>query len=219
MIPIWILIKCINWYAYESISCQYANSWDANSNHVVKMSFNWTVVTGCLNFVISTCGKMRKVCCFGGAGYRSRYLSHAKRALYHLSYAPWLNLFCFHNMFYAYVRRYTTMLIWQNLSNRYLTIFWWMISYKSFTVHKLSTITNFCCRVRATVVFVKSGHAQHFWKFVLIMHSSHSFFYFFCVNSYLQKVNITKIYLWQDIYRNSNQHHSNNKIILSCYEK
>ena len=24
----------------------------------------------------------------GGAGYRSRYLSHAKRALYHLSYAP-----------------------------------------------------------------------------------------------------------------------------------
>ena len=25
----------------------------------------------------------------GGAGYRSRYLSHAKRALYHLSYAPW----------------------------------------------------------------------------------------------------------------------------------
>ena len=26
----------------------------------------------------------------GGAGYRSRYLSHAKRALYHLSYAPWL---------------------------------------------------------------------------------------------------------------------------------
>ena len=25
---------------------------------------------------------------FGGAGYQSRYLSHAKRALYHLSYAP-----------------------------------------------------------------------------------------------------------------------------------
>ena len=24
----------------------------------------------------------------GGAGYRSQYLSHAKRALYHLSYAP-----------------------------------------------------------------------------------------------------------------------------------
>ena len=28
----------------------------------------------------------------GGAGYRSRYLSHAKRALYHLSYAPQLLL-------------------------------------------------------------------------------------------------------------------------------
>ena len=27
----------------------------------------------------------------GGAGYRSRYLSHAKRALYHLSYAPSIN--------------------------------------------------------------------------------------------------------------------------------
>ena len=26
----------------------------------------------------------------GGAGYRSRYLLHAMRALYHLSYAPWL---------------------------------------------------------------------------------------------------------------------------------
>ncbi len=26
--------------------------------------------------------------CFGGDGYRSHYLSHAKRALYHLSYTP-----------------------------------------------------------------------------------------------------------------------------------
>ena len=42
--------------------------------------------------------KLKKIS--GGAGYRSRYLSHAKRALYHLSYAPnleitpldWLNL-------------------------------------------------------------------------------------------------------------------------------
>ena len=31
-------------------------------------------------------------CILGGAGYRSRYLSHAKRALYHLSYAPVLIL-------------------------------------------------------------------------------------------------------------------------------
>ncbi len=28
----------------------------------------------------------------GGAGYRSRYLSHAKRALYHLSYAPYFKI-------------------------------------------------------------------------------------------------------------------------------
>ena len=96
---------------------------------------------------------MSKFCSLGGAGYRSRYLSHAKRALYHLSYAPWLNSFCFHNIFYAYVRKYTTILIWQNLSKIYLTTFWWIFSYKSFTVHKLFTITNFCCRVRATVVY------------------------------------------------------------------
>ena len=35
---------------------------------------------------IFTCQHWGKNC--GGAGYRSRYLSHAKRALYHLSYAP-----------------------------------------------------------------------------------------------------------------------------------
>ena len=29
---------------------------------------------------------------FGDAGYRSRYLSHAKRALYHLSYTPCLQM-------------------------------------------------------------------------------------------------------------------------------
>ena len=29
---------------------------------------------------------------YGDAGYRSRYLSHAKRALYHLSYTPLINL-------------------------------------------------------------------------------------------------------------------------------
>ena len=33
-------------------------------------------------------GKGKKV--FGDAGYRSRYLSHAKRALYHLSYTPYM---------------------------------------------------------------------------------------------------------------------------------
>ena len=33
----------------------------------------------------------RKRLC-GGAGYRSPYLSHAKRALYHLSYTPWLRV-------------------------------------------------------------------------------------------------------------------------------
>ena len=29
---------------------------------------------------------------FGDAGYRSRYLPHAKRALYHLSYTPVINI-------------------------------------------------------------------------------------------------------------------------------
>ena len=49
--------------------------------------------------IISLHRMTKKTKYFGGAGYRSRYLSHAKRALYHLSYAPWLNSFCFHNIF------------------------------------------------------------------------------------------------------------------------
>ena len=36
-------------------------------------------------------GKIKKI---GDAGYRSPYLSHAKRALYHLSYIPFVALFC-----------------------------------------------------------------------------------------------------------------------------
>ena len=44
---------------------------------------------------------MRKFCSLGGAGYRSRYLSHAKRALYHLSYAPWLTVSS-HNSWYNF---------------------------------------------------------------------------------------------------------------------
>jgi hypothetical protein len=40
------------------------------------------------NFVEFEFKIMNKKKVIGGAGYRSRYLSHAKRALYHLSYAP-----------------------------------------------------------------------------------------------------------------------------------
>ena len=36
---------------------------------------------------------------FGDAGYRSRYLSHAKRALYHLSYTPLIIIFCHSDQF------------------------------------------------------------------------------------------------------------------------
>ena len=39
-------------------------------------------------FVIELFKNTTKIKEIGGAGYRSRYLSHAKRALYHLSYAP-----------------------------------------------------------------------------------------------------------------------------------
>ena len=39
-------------------------------------------------FFLSFCHLCLGQNCSGGAGYRSRYLSHAKRALYHLSYAP-----------------------------------------------------------------------------------------------------------------------------------
>ena len=49
----------------------------------------------------------------GGAGYRSRYLSHAKRALYHLSYAPsMLTMDGFTNLFRI------------NIFSRF---FWWVI--------------------------------------------------------------------------------------------
>ena len=161
---------------------------------------------------------MRKVCCLGGAGYRSRYLSHAKRALYHLSYAPWLNSFCFHKVFDAYVRKYTVIFIWQNLSNRYLTTFWWMFSYKSFTVHKLFTITNFCCRRRATLV-CKIWARSTFLE-IRLDNAFISFVFLFLLCKFiLTKGQYHEELSLQDIYRNSNQHHSNNKIILSWYTK
>ena len=51
----------------------------------------WYIYTNTdyLNFITykKTCVGEKKT---GGAGHRSRYLSHAKRALYHLSYAPLL---------------------------------------------------------------------------------------------------------------------------------
>ena len=43
------------------------------------------------SFDPDTKGKIGKK--FGDAGYRSRYLPHAKRALYHLSYTPWIQPF------------------------------------------------------------------------------------------------------------------------------
>ena len=46
-------------------------------------------------FVTHLKGENQKVCKnFGDAGYRSPYLSHAKRALYHLSYVPQLKNTC-----------------------------------------------------------------------------------------------------------------------------
>ena len=52
----------------------------------------------------------------GGAGYRSRYLSHAKRALYHLSYAPIddvLSSFLITVLAYMYL----VWLLWRSPSN------------------------------------------------------------------------------------------------------
>ena len=46
-------------------------------------------------FITHLKGENQKVCKkFGDAGYRSPYLSHAKRALYHLSYVPQLQNTC-----------------------------------------------------------------------------------------------------------------------------
>ena len=53
---------------------------------------------------------------FGGAGYRSRYLSHAKRALYHLSYAPIDDVYSsFLITVLAYM--YLVWLLWRSPSN------------------------------------------------------------------------------------------------------
>ena len=46
----------------------------------------------------------------GGAGYRSRYLSHAKRALYHLSYAPVI-LWFLHNKVLLLSRLFASLLL------------------------------------------------------------------------------------------------------------
>ena len=47
-----------------------------------------SVIKGCLQGEGRDSRFKSKKIFSGGAGYRSRYLSHAKRALYHLSYAP-----------------------------------------------------------------------------------------------------------------------------------
>ena len=55
-----------------------------NTFSFVHSVHNLTWSNACMRSQKS-CGQKVRV---GGAGYRSRYLSHAKRALYHLSYAP-----------------------------------------------------------------------------------------------------------------------------------
>ena len=54
------------------------------------------------NFANKILKKQKTV--IGGAGYRSRYLSHAKRALYHLSYAPIVKLILFIFVLIVFVR-------------------------------------------------------------------------------------------------------------------
>ena len=51
-------------------------------------AYPFSVLDVSFNFLLITVhgGQVKEIS--GGAGYRSRYLSHAKRALYHLSYAP-----------------------------------------------------------------------------------------------------------------------------------
>ena len=56
---------------------------------------------------------------FGDAGYRSPYLSHAKRALYHLSYIPmlcWIDYHLFiNNIFCIRLKAYVGVLGWSSL--------------------------------------------------------------------------------------------------------
>ena len=46
----------------------------------------------------------------GDAGYRTPYLSHAKRALYHVSYIPMLFLFSFFFNYSLYLKQYHTLI-------------------------------------------------------------------------------------------------------------
>ncbi|RDX82150.1 hypothetical protein CR513_37093, partial [Mucuna pruriens] len=48
---------------------------------------------------------------FGDAGYRSPYLSHAKRALYHLSYIPYYYSHTLMLSYFSYIQMHATF-IW-----------------------------------------------------------------------------------------------------------
>ena len=64
--------------------------------------------------------KGNKSFCHGGAGHQSRYLSHAKRALYHLSYAP-LNMLQMCVKFFFYSKKQMRSII--NCQNEHCQIF------------------------------------------------------------------------------------------------
>ena len=87
---LWTVTDSHNNYYRNSILMQYLMA--KYSGFIVKRYFCKFSTLQSLNWNLYS----QKI--LGGAGHRSRYLSHAKRALYHLSYAPFslmsLNCHC-----------------------------------------------------------------------------------------------------------------------------
>ena len=101
-----IKIKNDDWKQLKTVYYILSSKvWDLSTFYIILEckdgKLNWFFTKNLCNLIFSEMfysnQKIKLYC--GGAGYRSRYLSHAKRALYHLSYAPVLRhdsiIFCF----------------------------------------------------------------------------------------------------------------------------
>ena len=90
-----IKIKNDDWKQLKTVYYILSSKvWDLSTFYIILEckdgKLNWFFTKNLCNLIFSEMfysnQKIKLYC--GGAGYRSRYLSHAKRALYHLSYAP-----------------------------------------------------------------------------------------------------------------------------------
>ena len=96
------------------------------------------------------CSRKRLI---GEEGHWSLYLSHAKRALYHLSYIPWwvheistiscdlLNVMCFAVIIWIMKKRTRNVQVVQVLFKKYITCRWWYWDYNEGVVEYTSFIS------------------------------------------------------------------------------